>query len=261
MRNGDADGVMAGSSLVVFIWIFLWMMAPLPSTAGTIPPPELIEVDDSIMFAGNSITWSPRDEENRTQWWGDYGMAATDAFRAFPALVALEVAARNGETPEVNIYKSRVIFEEDIDEELFAAILREHPTYFVLQTGEAFSPDRTQAQWNELFAPLGEVVREVGAIGVVAGIFGTKSVPGVTPGDNKQEQMREAVELAGLRFAPLVHLHIQKNLGFADGVCTTTGVCGHPGDAGHKGIAEEVLRAIYGKVYLPAIHQSAGTIP
>lgn len=215
-----------------------------------------------ILFAGNSITWSPSQHEIYSDWWGDYGMAATQAQHAYPLQVWAGVAAREGVVPEMDIYKGRVIFPEDIDQELFDYIRAYKPDVFILQTGEAFPPDRTQEWWNELLAPLGDVVRETGTTGIVAGVFGTKSIPGVTPGDNKQEQLRVAVEAAGLRFVPLVHLHTAENMARADGLCPSEGVCQHPGNGGHAGIARGILTTLYGQsVYLPFVASEGGTVP
>lgn len=220
-----------------------------------------------ILFAGNSITWSPPIHDIYSDWWGDYGMAATQAQHAYPLLVWAGISSRQSVVPEMDIYKARVIFPEDIDQELFDYIRAYQPDVFILQTGEAFPPDRTQAWWNELFLPLGDVVREVGAVGIVAGVFGTKSISGITPGDNKQEQMRIAVELAGLRFVPLVHLHTTENMARADGLCSrlpdAEGVCQHPGNGGHAGIARSILAAIYSQsAYLPLVHsEGGGTVP
>lgn len=210
-----------------------------------------------ILFAGNSITWSPANHEIYSDWWGDYGMAATQAQHAYPLLVWAGISSRQQAVTEMDIYKGRVIFPEDIGQDLFDYIRAYRPQAFVLQTGEAFPPDRDQKWWNDLFLPLGDVSREIGAVGIVAGIFGTKIDPTAM-----QEQMRVAATLAGLRFAPLAHLHTAENLASADGLCPSEGVCQHPGNRGHKMIAETIMAVLYAQpVYLPVIHAPAGTIP
>lgn len=218
-------------------------------------PPDYTQLTQRILFAGNSITWTPAIPG---RWWGDYGCCVTSADRAFASLVWAGIGARQGVVPEMGIYKGRVIQPEDINQALFDAIAG--ADLVVIQTGEAFPPDQGQAWWDATFAPLGEVARETGTRIIVAGIFGTKTTPEVTA--TMQERMRLAVGKAGLGFVPLGHLRRVENLAYADGLCTDDGICGHPGDAGHEGIAKAVLAALYGQsVYLPWIASNGGTVP
>lgn len=231
--------------------LFVLIFAILPLSALRTQPPAV----DHILFAGNSITWTPSQPG---RWWGDYGCCVSSASRAFASLVWAGISARQGIVPEMSIYKGRVISPEDIGQPLFDAIA--DVDLAVIQTGEAFPVDQDQTWWNSTFAPLGVLARETGARIIVAGIFGTKTTPEMTAG--MQERMRLAVELAGLEFVPLGHLRKAENLAYADGLCDDPGICGHPGDAGHRGIADAVLAGLYGgNVYLPWIASDNSTIP
>lgn len=214
-----------------------------------------------ILFIGNSITFSPPRQGEPFHWDGAYGMAATEAHRDFVTLVWANVAARQRHVSEIKVI--RAIQAEDFNVGLVEQIRGYRPDVVVLQWGEAAELDECQEWWNKLYAPLGGILREVGAIGIAAGVFGTYTIPGITPGDNREEQMRIASTRAGFRFVPLSDLHTPENEGRADGVCKHVGVCQHPGNSGHARIAGRVLEAIFNQnTYLPFMQNAeAGTIP
>lgn len=215
-------------TVLLSISTYLPIVANDSPITGTIPPAPYAR----IAFVGNSLTLAGPSPDR--QWYGYWGMAATQPDKDYVHRVQLQMAAHTGYISEIGVYSADFYPAENIP---IAAghVATFAPDVFVVQMGDNAQPDTDYQTFRDAYTLLRNAAPGAKLIYI-----------GVWQFDDARNQ--HIMQIAQEDGATYVHINdiylVAVNQATAQGCTDTHGVCWHPSDAGMALIAGRVYSAI-----------------
>lgn len=222
----------------LLLTVLLSISAYLPIIAndspftGTVPPVPY----GRIAFVGNSLTLTGPAPDR--QWYGYWGMAATQPDKDYVHRVQLRLAAHNGYISEIGVYSADFYPAENIP--IAAGHVTEFaPDVLVVQMGDNARPDSDYQTFRAAYTLLRNAAPAAKLIYV--GVWQYDDV--------RNEHIRRIAQEDNATYVHINDLYLDPaNQATAQGCTDTHGVCWHPSDAGMGLIAGRVYSAILGPV-------------
>lgn len=198
-------------------------------TPGTIPQPHTIR---RLAFVGNSLTVA--GPMPAYQWYGYWGMAATQPDKDYVHRVQLKLAASNGYISEIGVF-SADLHTPDLISQAANSVSAFAPDVLVVEMGDNAAAGTSYEKFRDAYTQLRDAAPKTKLFYV-----GTWQA-----GETFNQYIQQIAAEDNATYVAIDDIYADKmNQASAQGCTDTHGVCWHPSNAGMELIAAKIFNAI-----------------